>query len=109
MASESEAEAGTGFQDEMVVMSSGSGGEEEDDDRDHHAPERGELRHAPVASMELSALPDVRPVDETTADSEVDSTRHSRTREYRSAGEEEAEIPTTVKASTRRLTPSMAY
>ena len=105
-ASESEAEAGTGFQDEMVVMSGGSGGEEEeedDDDRDHHATERGEMRHAPVASMELSALPDVRPVDETTADSEIDSPRHSRTGEYRSAGEEEAEIPTTVKASTRLL------
>lgn len=116
-ASESESEAGTGFQDEMVVMSSGSGGEEEEDDdeddRDQHAlapaSERGEMRHAPVASMELSALPDVRPVDETTADSDDDNTRHSRTQEYRSAGEEEAEIPTTVKASTCLLKLSNAY
>ncbi|GAA5861577.1 hypothetical protein JCM3774_002633 [Rhodotorula dairenensis] len=102
-ASESDAEGGTGFQDEMVLLSSGSGGEEtEEEQEEGHTPEQVELRHAPVASMELSALPDVRPADETTADSDFDSTRRSQTREQVSAAEEEPEVPTTVKKPTVR-------
>ncbi|POY74884.1 hypothetical protein BMF94_2157 [Rhodotorula taiwanensis] len=83
---------GTGCQDEMVVLSSGSGGEE-DDEPDH------EMKHAPVASLDLSALPQVQPVDETTAASEEETTRESRSQDYRSAQEEE-DAPPTVKESS---------
>ncbi|GAA5981611.1 hypothetical protein JCM10908_004540 [Rhodotorula pacifica] len=103
-ASENEEEGGTGFQDEMVLMSSGSGDEEEEDRQDgpQASQDKVELRHAPVPSMELSALPEVRPDDETTADSD-DVTRHSRTRAYRSAvREEEVEVPATVKKPSTR-------
>lgn len=82
---------GTGFQDEMVVLSSGSGGEEDD------APDH-EMKHAPVASLDLSALPQVQPIDETTAASEEESTRESRSQDYRSAQEEE-DAPPIVKVS----------
>lgn len=88
---------GTGFQDEMVVMSSGSGGEEEDE-AGGSMDARGavEMRHAPVASLELSALPSVKPDEDTTADSE--STRLSRTRGEPSVVSE-AEAPATVRVS----------